>query len=294
MRKGEIQSEYSNSNSAQIRILHVEDEVGDLELTRLFLKRMGGDDFKISIALSAEEALDKLSRERFDIIISDYKMPRMNGIEFLEALRRTGNDTPFIIFTGKGEEEVAMDALNKGANKYIVKGTVPAIQCGELANSVCEIAEKRRIRELLEEVKERYNRGLVEGIVELPWEMDILARFTYCGPQIKEMLGYDPEGVLSSTLFDFLPPKPKEVQKIRALSNNFSHEPKAIRSIAIKVLHEDGSIKLIETSVAPIFNKVGRLVGLRGIARDIGKRKNDRMRIGIWKEKIQKLVKDAL
>ena len=285
MRKGEFQSEYSNSNSAQIRILHVEDEVGDLELTRLFLKRMGGDDFKISIALSAEEALDKLSRERFDIIISDYKMPRMNGIEFLEALRRTGNDTPFVIFTGKGEEEVAMDALNKGANKYIVKGTVPAIQCGELAGSIREIVEKRRIRELLEEVKERYNRGLVEGIVELPWEMDILARFTYCGPQIKEMLGYDPEEVLSSTLFDFLPPKPKEVQKIRALSNNFSHEPKAIRSIAIKVLHEDGSIKLIETSVAPIFNKVGRLVGLRGIARDIGKRKSDRMGIRLWRRK---------
>ena len=280
--KREIQTDYSNSNFAPIRILHVEDEVGELELTRLFLKRMGGDDFKISIALSAEEALDKLERERFDVIISDYKMPRMTGIEFLEALRRTGNDTPFIIFTGKGEEKVAMDALNKGANKYIVKGTDPAIQCGELANSIREIVEKRKIRELLEEVKERYNRGLVEGIVELPWEMDVLARFTYCGPQIKEMLGYDPEEVLSRTPFDFLLPNAKEEQKIRTLLNNFSQEPKSIKSIAIRVVHKEGSIKQIETSIAPIFNKVGRLVGLRGIARDIGKRKSDRMKIRIW------------
>lgn len=267
---------------SSIRILHVEDEVEHIELTRYFLKEMGGDDFEIYSALSAEEALDKLSKESFDIIISDYKMPGMDGIEFLEALRRAGNDTPFIIFTGKGEEKVAMDALNKGANRYIVKGANPAIQCGELANSIREIVEKRKIRELLEEVKERYNRGLVEGIVELPWEMDILARFTYCGPQIKEKIGYEPEDVLNRTLFDFLLPDAKEVKKIRTLLENLARDPKPVENISMKVLHKDGSIKKFETSVAPIFNKAGRLVGFRGIMRDITRRKRDKMRI--WKK----------
>ncbi|NQE46683.1 Methanogenesis regulatory protein FilR1 [ANME-1 cluster archaeon GoMg2] len=267
---------------SSIRILHVEDEVEHIELTRYFLKEMGGDDFKINSALSAEEALDTLSKESFDIIISDYKMPGMDGIEFLEALRRTGNDTPFIIFTGKGEEKVAMDALNKGANRYIVKGANPAIQCGELANSIREIVEKRKIRELLEEVKERYNRGLVEGIVELPWEMDILARFTYCGPQIKDKIGYEPEDVLNRTLFDFLLPNAKEVKKIRTLLENLARDPKPVEKISMKVLHKDGSIKKFETSVAPIFNKADRLVGFRGIMRDITRRKRDKMRI--WKK----------
>ena len=266
-----------------IRILHVEDEVGDLELTRLFLKRMGGEDFKIAAALSAEAGLNEVEKRRFDVIVSDYMMPGMDGIAFLEALRRRGNDTPFIIFTGKGKEEVAMEALNRGADKYVMKGAVPAIQCAELASSIREVVMKKKMEELMEEVKERYNKGLVEGLVELPWEMDVSsARFTYCGPQIKEMLGYDPGEILSCnhSLFDLLLPKSKlkEAKKIRTLLENLSREPKPkpIKNISMKVLHKDGSVKRIETSIAPIFSKSGKLVGFRGLACDISKRKRDK------------------
>lgn len=55
-----------------------------------------------------------LQKGHFDVVVSDYKMPGMNGLEFLEVLRRERYDLPFILFTGKGEEKVAMEALNKG------------------------------------------------------------------------------------------------------------------------------------------------------------------------------------
>ena len=261
----------------------MEDDAGIIELTSYFLNRMGGKDFKIDSVLSAEEALDKVSKENFDAIISDYKMPGMDGIELLEALRKAGNETPFIIFTGKGEERVAMDALNKGANRYIVKSANLALPCGELANSIREIVEKRKIRELLEEVKNRYNKGLVEGIVELPWEMDTLARFTFCGPQIEEKIGYKPEDVFNCTLFEFLPPDDaKEEQRIRTLLEDLTREPKRIANIPIKLLHKNGSIRKQETSIAPIFNKASRLVGFRGIMRDVNMRK--RHKIMIWRK----------
>ena len=149
--KKEIQSEYSNSMPSPIRVLHVEDSVGDLELTRLFLKRKGYNNFKITPVLSAEQGLEILERENFDIVVSDYKMPGMNGLEFLEELRNKGNDIPFIIFTGKGEEKVAMEALNKGADRYITKDGSPAVPIDALAQHIQAVIEARRKEKLLEQ-----------------------------------------------------------------------------------------------------------------------------------------------
>ncbi len=133
---------HGDSNSKPIRILHVEDERGALEITKLFFERKGYN-FKITQVLSAERALEKLKYQHFDIILSDYKMPGMNGLEFLEELRRKGNDIPFIIFTGKGEEKVAMDALNKGANRYIKKDGNPAVLFDTLGQHIQEVVEER-------------------------------------------------------------------------------------------------------------------------------------------------------
>ena len=88
--------------------------------------------------------MEILERENFDVILSDYKMPGMNGLEFLEELRKKGNDIPFIIFTGKGEEKVAMDALNKGANRYISKDGSPAVSIEALAQHIRQVVEERR------------------------------------------------------------------------------------------------------------------------------------------------------
>jgi len=87
-----------------IRILHVDDEPSHLEITRVYLKRETKDNFEIVSVLSAKEALDKLENEYFDVIVSDYKMPEMNGLEFLGAVQRNEKsaDIPFVLFTGVG------------------------------------------------------------------------------------------------------------------------------------------------------------------------------------------------
>jgi len=147
---------YSNAIPRPIRVLHVDDEPTDLEITRVFLRKGGKDDFEISSALSAEEALEKLESEDFDVVISDYKMPRMDGIEFLEAVRKSRKHAhiPFILFTGKGGAEVAKEALNKGADRYYSKAGNPATQCNELARAIRELAKgKMAEEELLESDK---------------------------------------------------------------------------------------------------------------------------------------------
>ncbi len=137
-------------NSRTFRILHVDDEFADLEITRILLKREEEWDFEIVGVVSARDALEKLETEHFDAIIADYKMPGMDGIELLEAVRGRDDryaDIPFIIFTGKGGPDIAEEAIRKGADRYITKGgNTAAKQCHELAKAIVELVQSKRMR----------------------------------------------------------------------------------------------------------------------------------------------------
>jgi len=127
-----------------IRILHVDDEPAHLEITQIYLKKEERDDFVIVSVLSAEKAFNKLENDEFDVIVSDYKMPAMNGIEFLDAVKRNGKSAniPFILFTGFGGPDVAKKALDMGAEGYVTKRGSPATQCSLLAQVIREQAQR--------------------------------------------------------------------------------------------------------------------------------------------------------
>ncbi len=103
-----------------IRLLYVDDESGLLQIAQLFLEKSG--EFKVETLTSAQEALDSSSIQSCDAIISDFQMPEMDGIAFLKAVRERFGDLPFILFTGRGREEVVIDAINNGVDFYLQKG----------------------------------------------------------------------------------------------------------------------------------------------------------------------------
>ncbi len=72
--------------------------------------------FDIDIVISVDEGLKKLENQTYDAIVSDYEMPQKNGLDFLKSIREQENEIPFILFTGKGREEVIVKALNLGAD----------------------------------------------------------------------------------------------------------------------------------------------------------------------------------
>jgi len=145
-----------------IRVLHVDDEPDFADLTATYLEREE-DHFEVTTATRAGEGLDLLAREDFDCIVSDYDMPGTNGIEFLETVREQHPDLPFILFTGKGSEEVASDAISAGVTDYLQKepGTD---QYAVLANRVSNATEHYRSRRMVE----RSERRLREIIDALP------------------------------------------------------------------------------------------------------------------------------
>jgi CheY-like chemotaxis protein len=97
----------------RIRLLHVDDDAEFVEMVSVFLERED-DRFEVETATSPSEAHERLAGADFDCIISDHDMPGQTGIEFLEAVRETDPDLPFILFTGKGLEEIASQGYRSG------------------------------------------------------------------------------------------------------------------------------------------------------------------------------------
>ena len=147
-----------------IDILYVDDETSLLEIAKLFLEKDG--DFNVHVFDSVRLALEALESRKFDAIVSDYLMPETDGIEFLKSLRKSGDRTPFILFTGKGREEVAIEALNSGADYYLSKGGDPKSQFAELRNMIIQSVSLRQAENALEQNMMRY-RLLIENVSDV-------------------------------------------------------------------------------------------------------------------------------
>ena len=236
--------------SDPIRILHVEDERGALEITNLFLKRRGYNNFKITQVLSAEQGLKKLEEENFDVVISDYKMPGMNGLEFLEELRRRGNDIPFIIFTGKGEERVAMEALNKGANRYIKKEGNPTVLFDTLGRYILEIVEERAKEEererLARELKAKNEKHpLIRALEDRDWNVRKSAARSL--GEIKEIRAVEP-------LIRALEDEDEDVRKNAAWALGEIRSAKAIEPLIQALRDRDKGVRV---SAVEALGKIG-------------------------------------
>jgi PAS domain S-box-containing protein len=158
--------------SSSVRVLHVEDDVSLGELTAEFLERESGR-LDVETVPHAKEGMRRLDESEFDCIVSDYEMPGKTGIEFLEAVRERAPDLPFILFTGKGSEEVASSAISAGASDYLQKESGTE-QYEILANRVVNNVERARAQRELEKRKSHLQQA--QSVANLgSWEKDIHA-----------------------------------------------------------------------------------------------------------------------
>jgi len=130
-----------------IRVLYVDDEAGFLATTKKILELKGR--FHVETALSVNEAVEKLSAQQFDVVVSDYQMPEKDGLVFLNELREKDSNIPFILFTGKGREEVAIKAMNLGADYYVNKVGHPETVYSQLTHYIMQAVNKRLAEERL-------------------------------------------------------------------------------------------------------------------------------------------------
>lgn len=169
-----------------IRVLHVDDEPEFAELSADFIERHH-DDIEVVTATSMQEALASLD-EDLDCIVSDYEMPEGTGIELLQHVRGRDPDLPFILFTGKGSEEIASDAISAGVTDYLQKR--PGREQYEiLANRIDHAVERHRARSNYREMFEKVPDPVV--LHELPTGTILDANQQCC-----VLFGYDREEML--------------------------------------------------------------------------------------------------
>jgi PAS domain S-box-containing protein len=170
----------------EIRLLHVDDEPEFAELTATFLEREH-DAFVVETATNVSEALDRLPNG-IDGIISDYDMPQTDGLAFLERVRETHPDLPFILFTGQGSEEIASDAISAGVTDYLQKKSGTG-QYAVLANRMQNAVEQYRSERALEASQKRLSLLIEQsplGVLEYNDDLEIV-RVNETG---EEILGY--------------------------------------------------------------------------------------------------------
>jgi PAS domain S-box-containing protein len=125
-----------------ISVLYVDDESGFLEIGKSYLEHT--NEFAVTTASSASVALDRLKSNGIQAIVSDYQMPGIDGIEFLKQVRAIDKTIPFILFTGKGREEIAIEAFENGADFYLQKGGASKPQFAEIMLKIRIAVENRR------------------------------------------------------------------------------------------------------------------------------------------------------
>ena len=152
-----------------VRVLHVDDEPEFADLTATFL-READERFAVETVTSPVDALDALSAETHDCIVSDYDMARMTGIEFLETVRERYPDMPFILFTGKGSEEIASEAISAGVTDYLQKGSGTE-QYDLLANRIVNAVDRAHAQAQARQSRDRF-RSLSEAYPDVAFYID--------------------------------------------------------------------------------------------------------------------------
>ncbi|MDD1702761.1 MAG: PAS domain S-box protein [Methanoregula sp.] len=184
-------------------ILYVDDDQNLLTINKIFLEKTGK--FSVTPLQSVKEALDRISTTHYDAILSDYQMPEMDGIEFLKCIRDRYGNLPFILFTGRGREEIAIEALNNGADFYIQKGPDMKGMLAELKHKLCCAIERRHTELALKESQQNQN-DIINFLPDATFVIDIKGRIVAWNNAIEEMTGVSRQDMIGKSGYQYAVP----------------------------------------------------------------------------------------
>ncbi|WP_084156937.1 PAS domain-containing response regulator [Haladaptatus cibarius] len=187
--------------TVSICVLLVDDEPDLANMTSLFLQREH-DAIETRTETNPVDALSRLETERFDCVISDYDMPEMNGLELLSAIRDSHSELPFVLFTGKGSEEIASEAISAGVTGYLQKET-GTDQYTVLANVVENAVEKYRAERALRE-EQAFTESALNSLSDIFYAVDSDYEFLRWNDTIGDETGYSDDDIAEMRLTDLV------------------------------------------------------------------------------------------
>ena len=257
-----------------LRLLVVDDTPEHARMVEEFIR--SGEtwpDAVVRIAISYEEALAAFNEPRFDVAVFDYWLGARDGLSLLREIRQNGIDTPVVVLTSRGAEDVAVEAMKAGAADYLGKAslTVDALERA-IRHALALHAEERQrwhAEAALRASEERF-RALVENASDALLLIDAEGRITYFSPSSARHLGWTAEQIVGRSISDFIHPEDRELGSLR-LAEALG-QPRRSISEEVRFHHADGTWRVMD---AVGVNRLGdpAVGGIVVTMRDISERR---------------------
>jgi PAS domain S-box-containing protein len=231
-----------------IRILVVDDAVEHAQMVVEFLRASDAwPDAEIDVAATYDQAVATLTSKPFDVVVLDYWLGARDGLTLLREVRQRGVDTAVVVLTGRGAEDVAVEAMKAGAADYLSKTnlTVESLE-GAVRHAVALRAgeqQRRQAEAALRASEERF-RALVENSSDALLLIDAEARVTYLAPSSTRHLGWRPDQMVGRSVFDYLHPDDREIVGARLAET--LQNPGRLVTAEVRFLHADDSWRIME------------------------------------------------
>jgi len=276
-----------------LHCLIVDDSEDDALLLVAELQR-GGYDVPFERVETAEAMRAALDRQPWDVILSDYQMPRFSGLAALELLQASGQDLPFIIVSGTIGEEVAVAMMKAGAHDYIIKGKqarlMPAVE-RELRDAAGR-REHKRAEEALK-LEQALITNLLKASLDNIYFKNRQSRFIRINNAMAQLFGLrSPGEAVGKSDFDFF--SEEHARQAYEDEQQVLRTGQPLINIEEQETWPDGRITWVSTTKVPLRDAIGNFTGLVGISRDITERKNAEKSLRLAEQKYRSIFDNAV
>ncbi len=251
----------------QKTILIIDDEPSIRDSLSSFFE---DEDYIVFTAEDGERGLKIFFNEKIDIIITDLRMPKKDGIEVMKTIHTNHPDMPMIVVSGAGKKEDIIKALRMGAKDYITKPIEDLNRIGHTVKQVLEnkrlIEENRQYRKKLEKSENQY-RTITENIAEGVFTVDEAENFTYTNQAFCTMIGFSNNEILRKNLKDISTENSFDI-----IQQHTQGRKKGLTDrYEIQLLDKDRNSVHVELACSPISGDADKYQGAIAVVRDITK-----------------------
>ncbi len=221
-----------------ITLLLVEDNPGDAALLQRTLPK---GQTTVTHVARLQQAIQLLGEKRFDVILLDLSLPDSAGLETLNHLNPNTTDTPVVVLTGSDDDALALQAVQHGAQDYIVKGQMS----GAIIMRLLRYAIERKRAELELKASEKRFRALIENSADLIIVIDAEGVIRFVSPSAERLLGYSPVEAIGRNFLEWVHPDDMPIA-LESLASRREIPGTAQARVELRSLHKNGLWRTVE------------------------------------------------
>ena len=246
----------------KLNVLHVDDDSAYLELFSISFGRT----FKIKSLTSIKKAFSELKTGEIDVVVTDFEMPEMDGLEFLKAVKEEHPDIPVIFQTGQGNEDIARQAFIHGASDYFTKDYFSFAFKEKISNSIKKAVKIRKTTKEKKESERKY-KNLLESLQDLVFTTDTEGKITFANKAFERTMGKKASSFIGTAFSQYIVTEDR-LQFTDSLARKMKSGELYI-TCEVRLQSFSWGVRCINFNCTPLKNEEGQFIGITGTGRDI-------------------------